>query len=964
MWNVRRRIESSVALSAAVIFGLFTSAIGADERGLVTFNGLPVPGATITATQREKKVVVSTDADGRYEIAGLGDGDYALRVEMLGFAPVTRDIRAGEDAAATIELALLPFEEIKKMATLAKPVTVRDPTASEPGASGAPQTAVDPELERQAAEGLLVNGSVNNAAASPFAQARGFGNNRPGQRSLYSGGLGFTLGTSALDARPFSFAGASAPKPDYTDTQFMGSFGGPFRIPGVRNRPVIFVGYQHSGDHNAQAQSAVVPTLAQRTGDFSGMSVIRDPETGLAFPGNVIPASRISPEASALVALYPAPNLDAGGTYNYQRTTGTTVDLDNLQSRINQGLTNRDALSVTATYQRTATRAANIFGFIDAAMTSTLDASAIWSHRFNQFVTLRLSYQFLRQTNDTTPHFANRANISGAAGISGNNQEPVNWGPPNLTFSSGIAGLATGQYLRQNSQSHGFSSEILWRTRGGHNLTFGGGMRPQTVDVFGQQNARGAFGFDGSLTGSPFADFLLGRPHSAALAYGNADKLLHGRSGNAYVTDDWRINPAVSINYGLRWEYEAPFTEAQGRLVNLDVAPGFSTATPVVGAPLNPDKRGVQPRVGVALRPIAGSSVVVRAGYGIYRNTAVYQSLAMMLAQQPPLSRTLSIENTVAYPLTLANGFTAPAEPLANTFGVDPDFRVSDAHNWQASVQRDFPWSLTVTATYLGTKGSNLMQEFAPNTYPEGAPNPCPSCPNGYVYLVSDGRSLKNAGQLQVRRRLRNGLAALAQYTFSKATDNAAAFTTADLNGSVVAQNWLDLDAEQALSSFDQRHLVTGQVEYAGHGPLRDWTFTSQLSVGSGLPLTPVYLTSLAGTGLTGSLRASYTGVPAAPVSEGFYVNPRAFKVPESGEWGDAGRNSITGPAQFSLNAGVTRTFALRGRWTLDWRLDATNVLNTVTYSSLNTIVGSPQFGLPNRANAMRKLLSSVRVRF
>ena len=129
---------------------------------------------------------------------------------------------------------------------------------------------------------------------------------------------------------------------------------------------------------------------------------------------------------------------------------------------------------------------------------------------------------------------------------------------------------------------------------------------------------------------------------------------------------------------------------------------------------------------------------MIRAGYGIYRNTAVYQSLALMLAQQPPLSRTLSIESTAAQPLTLANGFNAPAKPLANTFAVDPDFRVSYAHNWQASVQRDFPASLTVTATYLGTKGSRLMQEFVPNTYPIGASNPCAACPSGFVYLVSE----------------------------------------------------------------------------------------------------------------------------------------------------------------------------------------------------------------------------------
>ena len=95
----------------------------------------------------------------------------------------------------------------------------------------------------------------------------------------------------------------------------------------------------------------------------------------------------------------------------------------------------------------------------------------------------------------------------------------------------------------------------------------------------------------------------------------------------------------------------------------------------------------------------------------------------------------------------------------------------------------------------------------------------------------------------------------------------------------------------------------------------------------------------------------------------GYYVNLAAFAVPAVGEWGNAGRNSITGPAQFSLNAGITRTFLLSNRWSMDWRIDATNILNRVTYSGLNTIVGSPQFGLPNRGEPDAKLLSSLRVR-
>jgi hypothetical protein len=124
-----------------------------------------------------------------------------------------------------------------------------------------------------------------------------------------------------------------------------------------------------------------------------------------------------------------------------------------------------------------------------------------------------------------------------------------------------------------------------------------------------------------------------------------------------------------------------------------------------------------------------------------------------------------------------------------------------------------------------------------------------------------------------------------------------------------------------------------------------------------------VYLTSVAGTGVTGTIRPDETGVSAS-VPSGYYANPSAFSAPALAHWGNAGRNSIRGPAQFALNAGLGRSFLWGNRLTLDWRLDATNVLNRATFATVNTIVGGPQFGLPNHANPMRKLQSSLRVRF
>jgi hypothetical protein len=217
------------------------------------------------------------------------------------------------------------------------------------------------------------------------------------------------------------------------------------------------------------------------------------------------------------------------------------------------------------------------------------------------------------------------------------------------------------------------------------------------------------------------------------------------------------------------------------------------------------------------------------------------------------------------------------------------------------------------------------------------------------------------------------------QYTLSKSTDDAATFNNTGITPSslAIAQNWLDLDAERGPSSFDQRHLVTAQIQFStGQGVaggtlldgfwgslFKDWTITSQLTAGSGLPLTPVSFLAVAGTGVVG-VRPDLTGVALEPAPAGYYVNPAAFTAPAPGTWGTAGRDSIRGPAQFSLDLSLSRVFRLGGRLNLDWRIAATNVLNRVTFATIGTVITSPQFGLPTQANAMRALLMTVRLRF
>jgi hypothetical protein len=1004
----------------------------ADRYGRVTFGAIPVPGVTVTAVQGDEKRAAVSDEQGIYRLSGIDNGVWTLHVEMLGFEAITRDVTITGDAPLpTFELTLLPFEEIARHSApaQAEPAdAAREPVAGRPTGSAAQQaasappsggfqraqvnaspraaalaadaTAGDADRSQSAADGFLINGSVNNGAASPFAQLAAFGNNRRGARSLYNGGFGVVLGNSAWDARPFSFTGVPTPKPSYSDTQILASFAGPLRIPGViKNGPTVFAGYQRTVNHDTSTQSGLMPTALERAGDFSqtldrfGHVVpIVDPRTGLPFPGNVIPASSISPQAASLLRYYPLPNADGGGQFNFQNSTPVTVHQDAAQTRFTKVFdSGRHQIFGTVAYQRTTTDAASIFGFTDSTLLSGVDTTVNWSHRMSQFWSTRLRYQFTHLATDVTPFFANRTNVSGEAGIGGNNQDPENWGPPKLIFSSGVTGLETLQSAFNRNTTHAWGAESLW-TRNRHNITAGGDLRLQRWSVFSQQDPRGTFSFTGAATGSDFADFLVGIPHTSSIAFGNADKDLRAPAYDAYVTDDWRINPVFTVNVGVRWEYEAPVTEQFDRLVNLDIAPGFTSARPVQAtsptgsvtgaqypaALIHPDFAGLQPRVGVALRPVAGSSLVIRAGYGIYRNTGVYEPIALLLAQQPPLSTTQSVENSADHKLTLANGFgPALAGDALNTFAVDPGLRAGYAHNWQVLVQRDLPASLTVTATYLGTNGVHLLQESLPNTEPRGAVNICASCPTGFVYLTSNGRSNRNAGQFQIRRRLRNGFTATVQYTLSKATDDAGAFTGVRMDGSAIAQDWQHLDAEEGPSNFDQRHLVTAQFQYTtgmgiNGGALLDgfrgrllngWTFTGDLRAGSGLPLTPVYLTSVAGTGVTGTIRPDVVPTTGA-VPDGYYADPSAYAAPTTGHWGTAGRNSITGPAVFTFDAGVGRSFLWGDRMTLDWRIGATNVLNRVTYAGVNTIAGSPQFGLPTVANPMRKLQSTLRLRF
>jgi hypothetical protein len=977
-------------------------AFATEHHGLVQFGGLPVPGASVTATSGDKKLTTITSDIGVYSFPDLTDGVWTIEVQMLCFEPLKREITVGPSSEApTWDLKALPITAAPPSAKPAVPtspttVTVNQAPVPPPAKSGfqkaevkasaaGSQLASEPpaptsDANQSASDAFAINGSMNNGAASAFGQSAAFGNARRGAGGLLHGGIGVILDNSFLDANSFSLTGQNTPKPSYNHLTVTGNLGGMLKIPHIitGNNWNFFLGYQLARNRNASVQPALMPTVAEREGDIS--------------PTIVVPESRISPQAQALLSLFPLPNFNSNSGYNFQIPLTSSTHQDSIQTRINKSINQRNQVYGIFAWQGNSSATPNLFGFTDKGSINGYNGTLNFSHRFGNRLFAHFQYQFTRYSAVTTPYFANKENISAQDGINGNNQSPLYWGPPQLSFSSGIATLADQNASTIHNQTGALAYDTYWSHRS-HNITWGADYKRQEFNSLSQQNPRGSFYFNGAASGNDFEDFLLGTPDTSSIAYGNADKYFRSSVYDAYFTDDWRVGRGLTLNVGGRWEYSAPITELYGRLVNLDLAPGYSAVAPVVASSptgsltgktypsslLAPDKHLIEPRIGLSWRPFPDSSMVIKAGYGIYSNTSVYQSIATQMAQQPPLSKSFSVSNSAGDPLTLANGFNAPtASTTLNTFAVDPNFRVGFAHNWKVSMQRDIPGSLVLIATYLGIKGTRGVQEFLPNTYPTGAVNPCPTCPSGFIYMTSNGNSTRESGQVELRRRLHNGFTASAVYTYSKSIDDAALGGKGQ-GAAVIAQNWLDLSGERGLSNFDQRHLLNANLQYSSGTGLKggtlmggwrgalfkEWTTVTAIVAGSGLPETPVYSPGIvAGTGVSGSIRPNYTGASVYDAPAGLFLNPAAFTAPTPGQWGNAGRDSITGPSQFSLNQSLSRTFRLTDRFNADFRFDATNALNHVVFTGWNTNVSSSQFGLPINTNPMRSLQATFRVRF
>jgi trimeric autotransporter adhesin len=846
-----------------------------------------------------------------------------------------------------------------------------------------------------------------------------FGNRRGGGRGGLHGSVYINEGNSVVDARPYSLTGQTVEKPSFAQTRFGASLGGGLNIPKIINNPKTFLFLNYTGTRvkNLFSATETLPTALERGGNFSQSSVngapvnIFDPLTGAPFPNNLVPASRIDRAANGLLSFIPLPN-QPGAVQNFQFISSVPQNTNNLSTRVSQTLTKKDRISVSFNLQTRDQRNSQNFGYQDKMTGLGFSDSLSWTHNLTAHAVNSLTWNFSRNRNQTTPFFAYTSDVAAQLGIRGTSTDPINFGPPNLSFTN-YGALTDASPVLSRSQTSSLGEGVAL-TAGKHNVSVGGDFRHIQVNNLTDSNARGTFSFSGLSTsaftangqpipntGYDFTDYLLGLPQSSSVRFGSNNTYFRGSVYDAYGMDDWRLRSNLTIILGLRYEYFTPYTEKYNKIANLDIAPnlaGVAVVLPGQSGPysgsfpdalINPEKNAFSPRVGLAWRPTPKGHLMVRAGYGMFYNGSIYNQFVSRLASQPPFASTATLTNSLAVPLTLQNGFPvlnptgSVGSYITNTYAVDRNYRMPYAQTWNFNISREFPHSLIVDLGYLGTKGTRLDIQSIPNQAPPGSaltseqrrPNPNAV---GFTFEQSNGDSIYHAAQVRVTRRFQKGIGVYALYTFAKSIDDAS---TIGGGGATVAQNAYDFSAERGLSSFDRRHTLSLSYEIASpvgkNTPipltgfagklLADWTLSGSITAQSGLHFTARVLGNQAnagGAGSVGSGRAEATGAPLNG-GQGLFFNLGAFTVPIPGTFGNAGRNTIEGPSLLSLNLSLARSFRLGDdRRRIEARVDATNFTNHPGVLNINTVVNASNYGLPLAMQGMRTLSATVRFRF
>ncbi|HYU77795.1 MAG TPA: TonB-dependent receptor [Vicinamibacterales bacterium] len=860
---------------------------------------------------------------------------------------------------------------------------------------------------------------ITNGFSAEFGRAAGAVINasiKSGTNQFHGSGWIYNR-NAALAANKWENNWRGLDKDDLKWTQPGGTLGGPIR----RDRLFFFGDYEGFFSKVTNAPFVTVPTLAERNGDFSALTVpILDPVTGQPFPGNIIPASRFDPLAKKILdEVFPAPNNvwptpGSGGRpiNNYTRRVPTTRDTHKWDLRADYNHSAKDRFFARYSFNQD-------YNFKTPTMPGLADTGAQDGGRqyarnqavgasWNRILSARAVNEFRVGYNKTAADFSH-ATVGMTTGTEfGFRGLPSHLdsvgGLPRITIT-GYQSIGVGNFRPQyhNPFAYQVTDALTW-ARGAQTWKFGFDYRYKEDDWVDLAFRTVAYNFDSRFTNDGIADFLLGYVQSLGGSnFFVAQEVQQNYS--AFVQNDWKIRPNLTLNLGLRYEYTTPLYGRDPYVnSNIDYAARqlvIAEPAPIVYGGRRAESRYAfqrtdfnnwGPRLGVAYQ--ATDRLVVRSGFGAFYNgeNITGTTAGELLVNAPNLYRvTLQRAGSGPPPLLLSDAVpasfldTSAISPTNLSFNSRwPDFEAATVMQWNVATEYLVTDNSTIEIAYVGNKGRNLDVTISPNNTPWGidgsivANRPFPEF--GTLGMRAPlGHSDYQALQTKYEHRFNGGWYGLASYTFAAGHSEAPTFGAG--GGGSQNYDWSHMPSaipilESAFMEQLTRHRLSvssiarvpvGRGQRFGKGMNRvldsiigGWQSQVIFTAKSGLPLN----VTLARTGtdpFTGraySYLASSGGDQLRPDAIGDpltgidpkddrtrYLDINAFKMPAINTPGNAPRNMTWGPGFWNVDIGLTKRFEIATAQTIDIRIEAFNAFNTVNFRNPEAVLGASNFG-------------------
>lgn len=1044
--------------------------------------GIPGATVTVTNSATNLAKAVTTDAEGNYVVTPLDPGTYKVTAAISGFQTTVRDgveLTVGQAARVELTLALSTLTTEVLVTTQAQLLNTESATLSQVisneqivnlplnGRSFHELARLTPGVALLAPSGNsqmvrpeIVNGNImggvsgrqtrflldgvditeehqggtwiqtsvdalqefsvqQNAYSAEFHGAGGTFNvvTKSGSNRVRGSAFEF-LRNDAFDAKNF-FAQT---KEKLERNQFGGTLGGPLVIPGMhdgRGKTFFFGSYEGQRRTSGAVDVAVVPSPAQRQGNFQGLAAIYDPlttsgNTRTRFTDNTIPQNRIAAAATFFLRYIPLPN---GPNNTWVSNPIVEFRQDQVTLRVDRQLTDRHKLFVRFSRHsnhedRPATfpelGATELWGpafNLAGALTSNFGSSIVHELRISRmYGEYRSTAYFQGQGTDLLA----RAGVHGLEQA----QDPTISSLPAFSFSgyAGFSGNAgDGRPKWQNRGEYEITDNVTW-IKGRHILKFGGRIYRRKILFTDARDHNGTYGFTGVMTQDPasaagtgdsFADFLLGYPANStrsnpATWWGGYGTYWHG-----FFQDDFKVANSLTLNLGIRYEYTPWLTGYRGQAAAFDPTQaksiivssktdsidlssqrladvGYTLFADLIqtssqaGLPLNitqNDTRQFGPRLGVAWRPF-GESTVIRGGYGIFYEAEGTDGRLNFNFIPFRVSETVTAPINVVPTRTLADFWLGA--PVGTSVGsvtwIPLPLKAQPGRDqrWNAGIQRQLFAHTAIEIDYVGTTGDHQTAAENINLPPAGAGSvqarrPYPRFGNMSVQTQAQSSDY-HALQLKLQQRPAQGLWYLVSYTYSNSTRRVPA---PEIGGNYTY--------ESQPQPWDIKHLFAGSFGYAlpfgkGHRWLSDvssianglvggWQFQSIINYRSGLPYTPTISRDVANIGVGGQrpnrIGAGTLDNPTIAV----WFDKSAFVVPASFTYGDSGPGILRSDDQWNVDASLFKRFDVRNGQTLEFRAEAFNVLNAVSFSAPNTNIDTAAGGrVTSTANLARQI--------